>query len=261
MKKVLVITTTNDISLPLFFLDANENLSIQVILYEDDAKTFSQVNAQLESFDIIYARDPFNSNMVKEWEDKIKPILETISNKAIKSIDNIRDIKDFYIEDKWEQYQLLNEYMPNTQILLSKTKFSPETQIIKKRISSRSKGILFEIDGIQDPSQYIVQEKLQIEQEFRVFTCFDEIISPAVYKSSKTKDIKVKIDRTKTKEIDHKLNLFIRQVLDRLNLDFLGIDVALTKDNEYQLIEINRSPQFKAFYEATNINLAPQVLL
>lgn len=42
-------------------------------------------------------------------------------------------------------------------------------------------------------------------------------------------------------------------------LDFIGADLAVLDDGSFAIIEINRSPQFKRFYEVTNINLAELV--
>ena len=260
MQKTLIITTTNDISLPLFFLNLPANLQIEIILYEDELAKFKKLAQDLPSFKLIYARDPFNSIMVQNWEQKIQPIVEAINTQPIQSIDHVTTIKDFYLEDKWEQYQLLSQFMAPTKILEASDTFNPKIQFIKKRISSRAKGIIFDLNQIDNPSRYILQDKLNIQEEYRIFTLFNQVISPAVYKSSKTQTSKVKIDRSKTKIINPELAKFVQQILNQLNLDFTGLDIALTTQNEYRLIEVNRSPQFKAFYETTGINLASELL-
>ncbi len=255
MKKLLIVTTSNDLSLPLFFLSKNENLAIEVLLYEDSHKKFQMLENKIASFEYVYFRDPFNTPLTKGWEEKTKPLLGLVKKNSIKSIDNIYEIKDFFIEDKWQQHLLLKEFMATTDILTSRSLFDPNKQFVKKRISSRSRDILFDISSIQNHEEYIIQEKLEIEEEYRVFSLFNKIISPAVYKSSKTLNTKVQIDRTKTKEVDNNLERFINQILERINLDFIGFDIALTKSGEYRLIEVNRSPQFKAYFETTNQNI------
>lgn len=255
MNKLLIITTSNDLSLPLFFLNKDENLAIEVLLFEDSIEKFKIIETKVAEFDYVYFRDPFNTPLAKSWEEKTESVLGLVKKLSIKSIDNIYEIKDFFIEDKWQQYLLFKDFMPATEILSSHSSFNPNQQFVKKRISSRSKDILFEIDSIQNHEEYIIQEKLDIEEEYRVFSLFKKIISPAVYKSSKTINTKVKIDRSKTKEIDKKLETFINQVLELVNLDFVGFDIALTKSGQYKLIEANRSPQFKAFFETTKKNI------
>lgn len=255
MKKLLIVTTTNDLSLPLFFLSKNENLAIEVLLFEDSFEKFKLIENKIALFEYVYFRDPFNTPIVKNWEEKVKTILELLNKLSIISIDNIYKIEDFFIEDKWQQYLLLKKFMPATDILTPQSFFDPNKQFVKKRISSRSKDILFDISSIQNHSEYIIQEKLEIEEEYRVFSLFNKVISPAVYKSSKTFSTKVKIDRTKIKEVDNNLENFINQILERINLDFIGFDIALTKSGQYKLIEANRSPQFKAYFEATNHNV------
>lgn len=43
-------------------------------------------------------------------------------------------------------------------------------------------------------------------------------------------------------------------------IDIGGVDVAKTKAGEYYILEINRCPEFRAFSEATGINVANEII-
>ncbi len=262
MSQLLLVTTANDLSLPLFFHNQPKNLTLDVSLYEDSEKRFSKILASMDSYTIAYFRDPYNTPKNQGWELKIKPLLERIQKLNLPSIDKITKLDNFLIEDKWRQYQCYKNLMPKTQLLDGTINYDSSIHFLKKRISSRSKGVLFSSDSIPSSQldNYIVQEKLEIKEEYRIFTLFGQIIQPAEIKSSKTKRTKVKVNRDKTLKINTQLEQFITRIMHKTDVDFAGLDIALTQSGEYKLIEVNRSPQFKAFFEITGVNLASKLL-
>jgi glutathione synthase/RimK-type ligase-like ATP-grasp enzyme len=169
-------------------------------------------------------------------------------------IDSITSMDDILLEDKWKQYELFSSFMPKTELLQQITDADKPNHITKKRISSRSTGIFFQSkDLIEEPSSYIIQEKVEIMVEYRVYMIFGEIMPMVALKSSKTPHKKVAI--YKTEHISDSLREFTYQLGERIPFDVVGLDVAKTKEG-YTLIELNRSCLFDAYFTFTGINLA-----
>ncbi len=152
MKKVLIVTTLNDLSLGLF---ATRKISekFQVIFHfiNESIDTLSQ--SFLREFDVIYIRDPFTDGYSRETlNEKLLHIINIAHLHDIRMIDSIVSLEDIYIEDKWIQYGKFSQYQTKTHLLNEYTNRYglPEsgTYIIKSRVSSRAKGIYFDIAEI-----------------------------------------------------------------------------------------------------------------
>lgn len=229
-----IITTRTDISAKFF----REN-GWKIYLYDSiDDGLFEQKN------NIIYCRDPFNDVSYRPDEQKIDSLINKLNH--LRSIDNITSFKDLIsIEDKWVQAKKYEKYMPKTK-LFSQSSFIPGQLIAKKRISQRSKDILFELGDQQLDDNWIVQELLTIKEELRVYVIFGDAIPEATVKTSKL-DGKVKVvggRKLKTEEIEACEN-----IAKESGLDFIGIDLAILEDGEIKVLEVNRSPQFSRFVE------------
>lgn len=251
-KRALICTTLNDSSLPLFLTDKiNRELLIDTCFISDD-KDYLRDKLSLNSYDYLYIRDPFTDNKIEIQEivDKIDLILN--SRQKVRLIDNISNIQDIFFEDKWEQYRLFKDLMPKTELL---QKENTGELIFKKRISSRSKGIFFKQDDIKNNfNDYITQEKIKIDKEYRVFVIFGEAVKIVGIKNPKTEISASKV--IGSEKIGKELEDITKTVMNRVNFHFIGIDVAKTIDEKYFLLEINRSCQFNKFYELTGLNLA-----
>jgi len=254
MKKLLIITTISDLSIPLFLENKVSSLiDIDFCFFHE---SLSVIKRKLEStkFDFIYIRDPFTDG----WNEKdLKNKLNYIINNSKKTylIDNIDSVEDIFFEDKLIQYKHFSSFMPKTNIL-SATKIRKSFDyIIKKRISSRGKGIFFNKKDVpkDNRNDYIIQEKLAIEKEYRIYVIFNKIIPIVNIKTSKTEAHKVKV--LKAEKIDVKLKEFVKTIITDNKFDFFGLDIALSED-KYYLLEINRGCQFTTFYKQTKKNLA-----
>jgi len=170
-------------------------------------------------------------------------------------VDSISSNKDIYFEDKLLQYTQFGEFMPKTKLLSNMDNKIEKDYIIKKRISSRSSGIFFNKKDLLGKcfDDYIVQEKILIEKEYRVYCIFDEILEDVSIKQSKTEFVKT--DVVGAEKINLKLKKFVKRIIAKNKFDLIGLDIAFSQ-GKYFLIEINRSPQFKAFFTQTGINLA-----
>lgn len=254
MKKLLIITTVNDGSLPLFFLGSiGKKIFLEVCLISD-SRQYLLDKISSRSWDYIYLRDPFTDTRVKPTEivRKIKMILES-KGKAY-MVDRLENPEDVFFEDKWKQYELLGDLMPNTAIS-DNAKGLEGNLIFKKRISSRGRGVCFERADIRgDLSEYIAQEKLLIQKEYRVIVLFGKVVEMVEEKSPKSQQGKVKV--LSAQPISEALLDFSKRVAERLKFDFVGMDVAEIASGEYRLLEVNRSCLFSGFYKFTGINLA-----
>ncbi len=254
MKRLLIITTLNDLSIPLFLVNGVIScVDVEFCFFHENIEV---IKNKIEStkFDYIYLRDPFNyPYQENDLRNKLKFIIDNKNTSYL--IDNIDTIKDIYFEDKLLQYKFFSNLMPKTMIFSEYNNEFNLNYIIKKRISSRGKGIIFNKEDVpkNNSSNYIIQEQLIIDKEYRVYVVFNEIVKIVSIKSSKTQISKVRV--VNIEEINIGLKKFVQKVIVNNKFDLIGLDIAFSQ-GKYYLIEINRSPQFIAFYNQTKTNLA-----
>ncbi len=254
MKKMLIVTTVNDLSIPFFLTqDVLKKVVIDFAFFHED---ISHIKKKLSSiaYDFIYIRDPFNASFEKaDIEEKCTYILMNKNEGRI--IDSLTSMDDIYFEDKWNQYQVFSECMPKTKLLENIEQIDQPGYITKKRISSRSRGIVFNARDFKggDVSEYVIQEMIPIDVEYRVNVIFNEIVEDVTIKNSKTNNSGARIVHSEkiSKEVRH----FVRGVLKDTTFDFIGLDIAVSGNNIY-LIELNRSCLFGGHFRITGDNLA-----
>lgn len=254
MKKLLIITTIHDLSIPLFLVhDVISCIAVEFIFFHESIEVIKN-KIESSKFDYMYIRDPFTCPYQEnDLNNKLKFIIDHKNTSYL--IDNIDSIKDVYFEDKLLQYKLLSNFMKKTKIFSEYNNEFDPNYIIKKRISSRGKGIIFNKSDVPKKysSDYIIQERIPIDKEYRVYVICNEIVDTVSIKSSKTQTTKIKIIHTE--EINSELKKFVQKVIVNNKFDLIGLDIAFSQ-GKYYLIEINRSPQFTAFYTQTETNLA-----
>lgn len=254
MRTLLIITTINDLSIPLFLTyEIRNKIGVDFCFFHENTKTI-QENLKSNKYNYIYIRDPFNYTFnAKDIERKVNTILANAKNSYI--VDNIKSLEDIYFEDKWKQYQLFAQFMPKTAILEKLEDVGKQDLIAKKRISSRAKGIVFHSKSLagKNLSNYIIQKKVEIIKEYRVYVIFDKIIERAALKRSKTKDSKVAI--YDSEKLSPPMIDFVKKIINKNKFDFIGLDIAKSKEKSY-LLEINRSCLFNGYFRNTGINLA-----
>ena len=251
---VLIVSTDADFSLELFYTSECREL-LEPVTINYNASDEEVKNLLKCDFDFLYLRDPFNDRSIDQKTAIVntKNILNRYQNAY--RVDGINRYKDMLFEDKWTQYGLFKEFMPETN-LLSSLEVVPGT-FVKKRISARSKGVVFQdsdFDSGAIPTDYIAQSKLDINDEYRVLLVGGEIIMPLAKKTSKkSKESKVKLMSTDT-NLPLKMKEICQAVYAKTNFDFLGLDIAYSR-GRYYLLEVNRSPQFKGYLRLTKQNL------
>jgi len=244
-----LFTTRADKALPLW----EGNVDYIYFYKEDLPEHFPEISE-------VYFRDPFNEPSLPISDDKISAITERFfsDNPEAYSLDGIHTIDDYYVEDKYRQYQHFGtEFMPETWIA-SEHEFLPKQHVFKKRISCRCRDVYFEQPADVDLRDYIVQERRQIREEMRVFYLRGEVLRVAETRTSKTENQKVKA--TGYRDLSDAEIDFVKRAMSKMpELDFVGVDLAVQENGELMIIEVNRSPQFAGYYRVTGINLAEKV--
>ena len=244
----LIVTTDSDTSIP-YFIESREN--IDAIKYGDPLPS---------SFDyeVVYFRDPFNTGEynIQVIQDMVMGVVKRYPQAYF--VDGIKSYDELMIEDKWRQYEKLEAFMPPSSLLTKKSELNGE-KIAKKRVSARARDIAFipeDIDG--EVSEYVLQDRLNITREYRVFSIGSKVLPITAVKSPKTPIARVKVQAEISTPAP--LETFTRKILTELpEYDFLGFDIAETEAG-YVLIEVNRSPQFKRYNEIGKMNIALDVI-
>lgn len=251
MKRLLIITTITDLSIPLFLENKiSKLLYIDFCFFHEDITVIKQ-NLKSTKFDFVYIKDPFTDQYDdKDIKNKVDYIIKNFNGYII---DNIDSMEDVYFEDKLLQYNFFSHFMPKTKIFSKNENEFDSNYIIKKRLSSRGKGIIFDKKDVSTgDNNYIIQEKINIEREYRVYVIFNKIFPIVSVKSSKTETTKIKV--LNTENINKDLKNFVKKIIIDNKFDLIGLDIAFF-NGKYYLIEVNRSPQFTAFYRKTKKNL------
>lgn len=255
--RLLIMTTAADLSLPLLRAPSSAiGIEVSHIMFDD---SLSDVLADDSNYDFIYFRDPFNDDSINQKIARSNVADLLARWPSAYSVDTIAGYDDLLIEDKLEQAKIYAELMPESRPFATDL-FEAGKEIIKKRISARSKEVYFrstDLPAQAITSDYLVQPKLNIKREYRVFMIGGRAIEPLAIKSSKTDETKTKVVGLE-KHADRQLLEFCQLVYAKKKFDFLGLDVALT-DSGCSLLEINRSCQFDAYSRLSGLNLADKL--
>ena len=243
---ILIATTRSDNSLR-FFLEPG----IDVVYFDDELEKFSH-DASRRNYDVVYIRDPFNTGRLAP--EDIIPYIDVLGRKHQSAyfVDCAHRIAGVLIEDKWNQYEIWQKWMPQTR--LGDQLDGAETGVVaKKRISARSRDILFELVPEVLSSDWIVQERLDIVEELRVYALFGRVVRRASIRRSKSATSGTKV--VGLRDIAEQEVEFAEEVVaQQKQLDFVGLDIVVTPTG-LRLIEVNRSPQLNRYNELAQTNL------
>lgn len=238
-KLIFILTTKHDQSIE-FFVGPN----VTIGFFEDDDQVLKDIFSGAQ-FDVIYVRDPFNGRNFQLQNIERKLQLVNAMQPSARYVDEVRTLEDVLFEDKWRQAQILGKFMPSTW-LGGTVEFIERKHIAKKRISSRSRDIIFEKTPELN-QDWIFQDILPIQEELRVYVLHGGVIQLASIKKSKQSTEKTKV--ISVRKLTASELQFVQQVVAYLpDIDFMGLDIALTESG-LRLIEVNRSPQFKRYNE------------
>lgn len=214
------------------------------------------------AYGTVYIRSHFSqpSTLPQKFRTEIDTLVQQVKTKnpAVTFIDGM-DTVDAIVafEDKWLQYKTFANFMPRTQLYDGELSVSDFTRpIYKNRLSSRGSGVTWDSNKISGiPSDWIVQESLDIREELRVYIIRGEVYPIGAVKQSMTEGNKAQ--GTHSRDLTQDEISFASSLMKQVpTLDIVGIDIARTVDGVLKLMEVNRSPGFAKFYELTGFNLA-----
>jgi len=247
----LVITVSPDSSIELLGAFAD------IIVLDKDS-----IPDTIAFYETIYIRSHFGKSetLPQVFREEIEDIIHRAKQKNpnIKFIDGTNSV-DMILdtEDKWQQYGIFNNFMPNTKLLgidLDESTF--ERPVFKNRLSSHGNGVTWNIDETTSPREdWLIQESLNITEELRVYVIRGKVYPVGAIRRSKTsKESTQAVDSRSLSQDEIDFSLKIGQQAP--TLDIIGLDIARTSNDGLYLMEVNRSPGFGKFAELTGTNLA-----
>ncbi len=263
----------------------NNNIVIKKVLIEDielviDShmqEDFYVKNKKMKLPDLVIPRVSVSYHM--------KSIMEYLENKSVSVINS--NHARFLAKDKFLSLQRLaieNIPVPKTVLLKWKpnTSFIDETLgfpvIIKKIEWAQWKGIIkantkedFEdiIEMLEwtssiDSSNFILQEFIgeKAGQDIRLFVVGGRVVASMLRKG---KQWDFKSNFSWGGSVNHhipneKEEMLAIQAANIIGLDIAGIDLLFDKNNGYKICEVNASPGFEWLEEATNQNIAEEIV-
>jgi hypothetical protein len=249
--KNLVIAVSPDSSLELLGVFAD------IIVLDKES-----VPNNILFYETLYIRSHFGklSTLPQVFRSQIDDIVNQAKrmNPGITFIDNTDSVdKILATEDKWQQYEIFNKFMPKTKLLSDALDFSDfKHPVFKNRLSSHGNGVTWSIAETTSPREdWLIQESLDIIQELRIYIIYGNVYPIGAIRQSKTSNQNTQaVDSRPLKQDEIDFSLKIGQQAP--DLDIIGLDIARTSDEKLYLMEVNRSPGFGKFAELTGVNLA-----
>lgn len=257
MKKILIVTNVNDLSISLFLTQKiQEIIDVDFYFFYEGSEDLKKKLVS-NTYDFIYFGYPFRETDAKSLESLFNVITKHAKDAYI--IDNLTKLDDLYFEDKWIQYQIFSQFMPETKLLSNIEEADKPLHITKERVSGRAEGVYFNSKELKKDNvkNYIIQEILNIKKEYRIYVVCNEIITTATIKSSKTQNTQVRV--IGTEDISPEMIDFVTKVIKKNTFDFIGLDIAESA-NGFHLIEINRACLFNGHFKQTGVNLAENLI-
>lgn len=220
---LIIFTTKQDLAL-------RNTKQAKIYFYENLKKFNFKINKQ----DKIILRDPYNAGV--DYSSSFRKILNKYYSQILLDRECYKNFPNY--EDKLFQAKFFQKHK------IPAPKFFTNA-IIKKRISSRNKGN-FIIN-----SKYFVQEYIDFKQDIRILILKNKILGIVQKKNNKI---------FKIANLPSKIKNQALKLVRLFKADFAGIDVIKSKNNKYYFLEINLSPQFKAFEKITKIDVVQEII-
>ena len=117
-----------------------------------------------------------------------------------------------------------------------------------------------EVSGAKE--NLLIQKYLDIESEYRIFVVGDVALGCVEKKAAPGKQIANYAAGASFTAVEMP-RIFLDEAVKLCKsqeIDIGGVDIVKTKKGEYYILEINRCPEFRAFSEATGINVAEKII-
>lgn len=276
-----IFSTHKDLSLSRLVSEAKSlSVSCEVVYFESLEVISNTLHSQQKKLfikpdDKILIRWPFDADDTSvEYNIFVSVLLLNYSDQVSLDRSCLRMFTPYY-EDKLFQsavFEHLSVPSPQTYSLQSFEEVPSSVIfpcVLKKRVSSRSKNnfLISTISELRSKlsnksvADYIIQEKIDIEDDVRVVVLGQSIIG-AVKRHTHVREgnrISVK-GREKYGNMSDEIRKNILSITKFLGADFVGFDILFDKKGNYYFIEANLSPQFDKFEETLDVNLAKMVI-
>ena len=252
--KHLVLSVTRDSSLDLLGKYAD------VILFDEGDVSISPDAV----YETVYIRSHFShpDTLPQKFQEETEALVALVRQRKqnvvfIDGMDTVDKIVEF--EDKWHQYGLFSNSMPQTEVLGADTEITKyKHPVYKNRISSRGVGVTWNSTETSLSGDWIIQESMDIAEELRIYVIRGNVYPTVTVRQSKT--CTTGTEAVGVREITQDEIVFSAKAAGLAReLDIIGLDVARTTSGELYLLEANRSPGFGKFYAMTGINLADEL--
>ncbi len=153
--------------------------------------------------------------------------------------------------------QLLKEHNISSPYILKDIKGVQGKNIYKVNSKDEITNIIKKNVNIH----FMIQPFIGIEHDLRILVLGDKILG-CMDKIHKNNDFKGNIAQGAIGvpfNITNDIIKISNIARFRNGADFCGVDIAITKDTTY-LLEVNRSPQYKGFMNATGINVSKEII-
>ena len=251
----------------LYYVDPSE---VDIILNKDNVRVFYK-DIDISDVDIVISRN------TKNVVEKVDQIIRILKEKGAAIFGHEEGTPFCY--RKFENHFKFMEHYPKTVYFTKKTKeealgLLKEAQInfpfiVKPEGSSKGIGVAlihdkksfdsyFDGEDVQEFSDFIMQEYLDILHEYRVFVLGKkslgvcEKIADGIAKNFAQGGEFVYMKDPELESFAEKLSLDIKHHV-------LGFDIVKTKKGEVKILEINSWPAFMGFEEASRINMSEKI--
>lgn len=210
--------------------------------------------------DKILLRDPYNTG--NNYDRYLKYLLLHYQKNILLDYKTMRTYPQY--EDKLFQQILLEKNNILCPIMFDPLLIKDYPVIVKKRISSRSKGNfiinskekLIEFNKNNNIKDYIIQELIKFKHDIRVLVLFKKIIGSVERNAIKRDDNTMSIKMKATFPLNKDQEKLVMEIAKIWEADFLGIDLLIDHHGNTYVIEVNLSPQYSSFERITGYEVA-----
>ena len=274
---LFLFTTTKDLSAELISHEAiKRKINCQTIYYEKvkilhGIIYYEETVLDISTNDKIIIRWPWDAaNTNIEYNEIVKKLITDYYNQIVLDKECLKNFTPDY-EDKLFQSDFFNKHQistPHTQHFSTTDKIPSSLEfpiVIKKRISSRSKGNFLVHDNSElteklsqiNVDEYIFQEAINAVSDYRVMVLKDKVIGVVNRFMHRREDNRLSVKgMEKVDSLSPEIERDALALTKHLGADFVGCDVLITEKGKYYFIEANLSPQFNVFTKTTDINVA-----
>jgi len=270
LMKLLVVTTRKDRSRNRLTEEARgKGIEVSQLYYEN-LGTKNLKSEYFRDYDFCILRDPYNIG--KDFSETMKRIMSFFKESQI--LDCRVYQKHPRYEDKLFQHILFKDTMKmprfwhytNTEEI-----DTPLPVIVKRRISSRGRDVFMiktenEINRFfkeNDIGDYLFEELMKIKRDIRVLVIGNEVIG-AVDRKFRVKNNKgydgIGVKVRNEYRLSEDMKKMVIEIARKMESDFCGIDFIIDENDQIYLLECNISPQFVAFENALEVNVAERVI-